>query len=71
MAACGRANNHMKLRVTSPVRKHAANDLNVGPDRYVAAALAHISEAVITTDAFDRINFMNAAAQRLTGLAVR
>jgi diguanylate cyclase (GGDEF)-like protein/PAS domain S-box-containing protein len=58
----------MKLRVTSPVRKHAANDLNVGPDRYVAAALAHISEAVITTDAFDRINFMNAAAQRLTGL---
>jgi diguanylate cyclase (GGDEF)-like protein/PAS domain S-box-containing protein len=58
----------MKPRFTSAVRKYLANDLNVGPNRYVAAALAHISEAVITTDAFDRINFMNTAAQRLTGL---
>ena len=64
----GQANNHMKPLVTSTVRKRPANDLDFGLDRYVAAALAHVSEAVITTDAFDRINFMNTAAQRLTGL---
>jgi diguanylate cyclase (GGDEF)-like protein/PAS domain S-box-containing protein len=58
----------MKLRATSAVKKPSANDLNVGQNRYVAAALAHISEAVVTADAFDRINFMNAAAQGLTGL---
>ena len=58
----------MKLRTTSAVKKRSGDDLNVGPNRYVAAALAHISEAVVTADAFDRINFMNAAAQRLTGL---
>jgi diguanylate cyclase (GGDEF)-like protein/PAS domain S-box-containing protein len=58
----------MKPRVTSTVQKRPDNDLDVGLSCYVEAALANISEAVITTDAFDRINFMNAAAQRLTGL---
>jgi diguanylate cyclase (GGDEF)-like protein/PAS domain S-box-containing protein len=58
----------MKPRVTSTARKRPADDLDAGLDGYVAAALAHISEAVITTDAYDRINFMNTAAQRLTGL---
>lgn len=58
----------MKPLVTSLLRKRVAEDSRVGPNRYVEAALAHISEAVITTDAFGRINFMNAAAQRLTGL---
>jgi diguanylate cyclase (GGDEF)-like protein/PAS domain S-box-containing protein len=60
--------NHMKPRVTSTVRKPLADYLNLGPSRYVAAALAHISEAVVTTDAFGSINFMNTAAQRLTGI---
>jgi diguanylate cyclase (GGDEF)-like protein/PAS domain S-box-containing protein len=50
------------------VKKRSANDLNVRTNRYLAAALAHISEAVVTADALDRINFMNSAAQRLTGL---
>jgi diguanylate cyclase (GGDEF)-like protein/PAS domain S-box-containing protein len=58
----------MKSRIISTVRKRLANDSSVGADYYAAAALAHISEAVITADAFDRINFMNTAAQRLTGL---
>jgi len=58
----------MKPRVKSTIRNGMANDLSVGLNRNVAAALAHISEGVITTDSFDRINFMNAAAQRLTGL---
>jgi diguanylate cyclase (GGDEF)-like protein/PAS domain S-box-containing protein len=58
----------MKPRVTSTLRKRPANDWDAGLNSYVAAALAHISEAVITTDAFDRINFMNTAAERLTGL---
>jgi diguanylate cyclase (GGDEF)-like protein/PAS domain S-box-containing protein len=58
----------MKSRITSTVRKRLADDSNVGADYYAAAALEHISEAVITADAFDRINFMNSAAQRLTGL---
>jgi diguanylate cyclase (GGDEF)-like protein/PAS domain S-box-containing protein len=57
----------MKPRITSAVRNRLANDSNAGPN-YAEAALASISEAVITADAFDRINFMNAAAQRLTGL---
>jgi diguanylate cyclase (GGDEF)-like protein/PAS domain S-box-containing protein len=65
----GRCKNiTMKPRITSAVRKCLAEDSRGGPNCYVEAALAHISEAVITTDAFDRINFMNAAAQRLTGL---
>jgi diguanylate cyclase (GGDEF)-like protein/PAS domain S-box-containing protein len=36
---------------------------------YTTAALAHISEAVVTADASDRINFMNRAAEGLTGLS--
>jgi diguanylate cyclase (GGDEF)-like protein/PAS domain S-box-containing protein len=58
----------MKPRATSAARTRSGNDWNAGQNCYVAAALANVSEAVITTDAFDRINFMNAAAQRLTGL---
>jgi len=42
--------------------------LNSGQNCYIEAALAHVSEAVITTDAFEKINYMNGAAQRLTGL---
>ena len=64
----GMPNNHMKLRITSAARERSADDLNIATNRYVAAALTHISEAVVTADAFDRINFMNDAAQRLTGL---
>ena len=53
--------------VISTVGKRLAN-LNACPHSFVEAALAHISEAVITTDALDRINFMNSAACRLTGI---
>jgi diguanylate cyclase (GGDEF)-like protein/PAS domain S-box-containing protein len=48
-----------------------SNHRTLGGSFYTAAALAHISEAVVTADAFDRINFMNHAAQRLTGLALQ
>jgi diguanylate cyclase (GGDEF)-like protein/PAS domain S-box-containing protein len=47
-----------------------SNYRSIGANSYSTAALAHISEAVITTDAFERINFMNRAAQRLTGLSL-
>jgi diguanylate cyclase (GGDEF)-like protein/PAS domain S-box-containing protein len=57
----------MEYPIRSTVTKHSADRLNSGPNCHLAAALSHISEAVITTDAFDRINFMNSAAQRLTG----
>jgi diguanylate cyclase (GGDEF)-like protein/PAS domain S-box-containing protein len=61
----------MKARLTSTVSKRVAreppgSDLAADSRSFEEAALAHISEAVITTDALDRINFMNAAAQRLT-----
>jgi diguanylate cyclase (GGDEF)-like protein/PAS domain S-box-containing protein len=58
----------MKPLVTSIVSDQSDVRFKVGAHKFVEAALAHISEAVITTDAVDRINFMNSAAQRLTGL---
>jgi diguanylate cyclase (GGDEF)-like protein/PAS domain S-box-containing protein len=46
----------------------SADGSDYGLNCYVGAALAHVSEALITTDILGRINFMNSAAQRLTGL---
>jgi diguanylate cyclase (GGDEF)-like protein/PAS domain S-box-containing protein len=58
----------MEYNIRPTVTQHSSDHLISGPNCYIAAALSHISEAVITTDVFERINFMNRAAQQLTGL---